>query len=105
MFAAAQHSRQTHTREKFARISNRLSWMLRYGAGTHHAPRRFKRQIEHGREIYVKTQGAAVLADDPSMLSKKLAISSGEHFCRRRCGGKHFTKAVNASTFEINASE
>ena len=105
MLATSQHSRGPQAGEELARVGNRLARIRRNRARTHDAARSFKRQIEHGSEVNVESQSAAVRSDDLPMLAEKFAIGSGEHLRCRRGWTQHLAKAVHVSAFEIDAGK
>jgi hypothetical protein len=64
-----------------------------------------KREVEDGREIYVKSEGVAAESDDLAVLAKKLAVAGRENVGGRGSGTERVAKAVYGSTFKIYAGE
>src|SRR5712692_7702379 len=105
VLAASENARRAQAREKFARVANRFARVCRDRARTHHAPRSFKGEIEHGSEVNVKSQSAAVFANHLPVLTEEFAIAGGEHIRCRRCWAEHVAKSIHAPAFEIAAGE
>ena len=53
-----------------------LTRIRRYRPRSHHAARCLKGQIEHRREIHIKSQRPAILADDLPVLAKQPAVAA-----------------------------
>jgi hypothetical protein len=105
VLAASQHSCGAQPGEKLTRVGDRVAWVGRNYARTHHAARGFKSKVENRSEVYVEAERAAVFADDLAVLAKELAISSGKDFGSGRRGAEDIAEAVDASTFEIDAGK
>src|ERR1700693_2755452 len=104
MFPAAEHVTSSQSREKLARICHRFPRSCRDHARTHHAPRDIEGQIQHGSEVHVESQSAAVLTDDLPMLAEEFAIAGRENFRRRGRWSEHVAEAVDEAAFKIDAS-
>src|SRR5258708_34758244 len=94
VLAASQHACGAEPCEELARIGNRCAGVSRDRARSHHAARRFKGEIEHGSEVNVESEGAAVLSDDLPVFAEELAIAGGEDICSGRRWPEHIAEAV-----------
>src|SRR5258708_34302670 len=105
VLATSQHACGAKPCEELARIANRFAGVGRDRARTHHAARRFKREIEHGSEVNVESEGAAVLSDDLPVFAEEFAVTGGEDICCRRSWPERIAEAVYVSAFEIDAGK
>src|SRR5437667_12434263 len=99
MFAAAENSGISQSAQEFARVNDDLFRIGRDGSRTHHRSRGFERQVERGSEVDVEAEGAAVGADDASVLAEEFAASGGEDLGGRRGWSQYVAKAVNRAAF------
>src|SRR5271165_6613545 len=95
VLAASQYIGCAKAGEKLSRVSDRLLRMRRNRARTHHITRRFKRQIEHGSEVYVKSESATVSSNQFAVPAEKFTFAGGEHFSRSRSRPQNVAEAVN----------
>src|SRR3984957_8133726 len=105
VFAAPEDPGGPQPRQKLPCIGNRLAGIRRHRPRTHHCARCLERQVEHRREVNIKSECAAVLADNLAVLAKKLAIIEREHIRRRRRRSQRIAKPVDSSALKINTSE
>src|SRR5260370_37217185 len=105
VLAASQHACGAKPCEELARIGNRFAGVCRDCARTQHAARRFKREIEHGSEVDVESEGAAVFPNHVPVLAEELAISRREYIRCRSCRAEHVPEAVHPSALEIDAGK
>src|SRR5689334_21987273 len=88
MLAAAQDAGVAETAEECARVSDDLQGIGGDRTRIHYGFRGFKGEVEGGSEVYVEAKGAAVFADDASVLAKELAVRGGEDFGGGGCGAE-----------------
>src|SRR5215470_2308416 len=105
MFAATKYSRFPETCQKFPCVRDNLSRIIRNDPRSHNVSRPFERQVEHGSEIDVEPQGAAVLADNLPVPAEKLWIIGRKNLGRRWGCPQYIPKPIHSSAFKINARE
>src|SRR5208283_6171984 len=83
VLAAAENAGIGESAQELTRIAGHLRRVVRDCPRTQHCPGGLESQVEHGSEVHIEAQRAAVFADDASMLAKERAAACGENVCRR----------------------
>src|SRR5579862_2096479 len=88
VLAATEHARSQKSAEKFTPVRRNVLRIHGHRPRIHHAARSLEGQIHYGSKVDVKSEGAAVLADDLPMLAKQSWIIGRKYFSGGRCGSE-----------------